>query len=890
MAKSSANAPDVSIGDLDFRLDQESPAILQRPPMRHWVRSPFTGRSDITGRPGSQNFYPDLMRWEMTDFAGEGQVVLHGGDSGSVQRFYASEGLNARVPGQLSLNKSTLAQQPQATTSSATTEGNAMVNEVGTYTVVNTTDARINLVNDIIRTANHAAGAVAAQANFHLYKEAQQLTTINGSVLVELIEPTKVSGTTLQMRRNSFARTANLASLTAGSTYEVQFFLHDGGTAAGEDAVIAIRDYTDPQNPTVVTNKAVSFTNTSAPSAATATLTFVPKSGHNYRAAVRRTAIFGGSVNSYLVVDSIQYGLTVAPTVVECYVYNETDTTVTATKTVTVSSTATALLCSIPFVGVAAKNYRYKVKSISGPQRPVLDKVEAFVGAAANFTFDALELGQGGKVWLVGSRSATDAQTWTYDFVNEDWDVQQAINSTATAGETCYALAHTDQFEYALMSGGRVFRFDTAADATHTAVVTDAVSIAVAQDRLFVLREGTSTGLVVETYGLDTGAPAAMLATTTIGTAKPFIESGLRQRMCGTPTGARFFVNYSDVHTVVYEVDSSGTVLTYRQVGILDPGAKATAIAYSAGHTFITGQFIAEVEEAPVSALWVIEPNGGPRRIGEFRDGNVNAPVFIQPYQNDVWIIQGDRMWRYSLTTGGLYLEYQMTPTTQANARALAVLRGHTFAVYSNEGVFVTGSLAQYRQASVTNGNTYTSSTYDYDLPGVLKMLDSLQVLTDQLPSATSIQVEIQKDQSGTWDIVGSESAGSKHFFRISGTSIVPTFQTLQVRVTLSSATGVNTPTVKGIVASAWTAEEEEFIDLVLRIDHEDSSDHPAGHQRDATSISQQLWSLKKALLPVTFTDHYDSISYLVRIEDMDDQRDNDRGEGRANVRLRVLK
>jgi hypothetical protein len=883
--------PDFTLAGVGLRLDHRAPEIMGRAPCRHWVRSPFTGRSDITGRPGAQNFYPDILRLELTNFSGEGQTVLNGADPNSATRFFESEGLDFRTAGQFRLNRSTIAQQPQATGAASTTEGNSMADEVGTSTVVNTTDRRLNAAADVIETGNHTPGALAIQADFHLYKEAQQLTTINGSDLVEVRGPTKDSGTTIRIFDVGKARTANL-SVTAGLSTDVVYSLATSGSAF--TATLQIIDWTDSDNRKVVASLLTTVPGTAS---VTRTLSFTPKTGKTYRAHIHNTGHAGGgdaddpATGGYIVVNTVTYGKADEPATVTVIAYNESGAATVTSKQIQVTSTATAKVASLTFTAAGATNYRYKVRYDSGNQRPVADKVVQTVAAAAAFTFDALELGQGGRVWLAGHAAAVDSQTWFYDFTNEDWDTGPALNAVATANETIYALAHSDTFEYALVSGGEVFRFTTSADTQHTAAITEAVSIAVAQDRLFVLSEGTTNGTVVATYPLDSGTPATQLATVTVGTAKPTSSVTYRQRMCGTPSGARFFQNYSDIHAVVWEVDSAGQSLVARQVAVMDVGTKITAIEYSQGYTFLVGQSIAETGEVARSSLWAIPPNGNvAERIGEFREGVEDAPVYIQPYQNDLWILQGDRVWRYSLRTGGLFHEYQLNPTTSANAKALAVVRAHTFAAFSDEGVHVTGALGTYRQSSVADGNSYTSSTYDFDLPGVLKELNEITVLTDELPASTALQVEIQKDQDGDWLTLGSSTSGSKHPFRVTAADIVPTVQTIQVRTTLSSQTGANTPTVKGVVVTAWTAEEEEFWDLVVRLDDEDSSDRIAGHQRQGKHIADEVWAAKQTKEPVNLIDHMEGHEYLVRVEDIDDQRDvSPEHEGRMAIRLRVL-
>jgi hypothetical protein len=883
-----ATRPDITLAGVEYRLDHRAPEILGRPPFRRWSRSPFSGRTDVTGRPGSQNFYPELLRWEMTNFSGEGQTVLNGSDDRSATRFFESEGLNFRTPGQFELNKSILVQQPQATSTATTTEGSDLTAESGTITDSGT-DTRLNSLTTVAETANHAPGAVAVQVEYHLYKEAQQLTTINGSALVELRGPTTDVGTTIKLYKGAQVQSANFTGLTAGVPVEVALTFKMATAHTQWLARMSIKDRTNSNNIKTVASRLLIGDSTSS---RTDSIVFTPVAGRTY--GVR----FDGETSdaaSPVILETVTYSHADTPTTVTVTAFNETTQASVRSRDVQVTSTTTAKVVSQTFTGAAATNYRYKVTYDAGNQRPYVDKIVQTVATAANFTFDMMELGQDGGVWLTGHRAATASQSWRYSFVSEVWEAGEALNASTTTDETIYAMAHTDQFEYALTSGGDILRFNFTADATHTAAISNACAIAVAQGRLFVLAQDTTAGVVVATYPLDSGAPATQTATVTVGTLKPTAETTLRQQMCGTPTGARFFVNYSDVYAVVYEVDSSGTTLVSREVANMDVGTRLTAIAYSQGYTFLTGQALAEAGETAVSALWAIPPNGNvAERIGEFRDDIAEAPVYIQPYLNDLWVLQGAHIWRYSLRSGGLFHEYELSPTTPGNARALAVVRGHLFALYSDEGTYVAGSVSTYRQSSVTDGNTYTSSIYDYDLPGVLKELREITVLTDEMPTATSLKVEVQIDQDGTWSEVGSSSSGSKHVFGISAADITPTFQTLQVRVTLSSRTGVNTPTVKGVVATAWTAEDEEFFSLILRLDDEDSFDHPNNVQRTGESISSSLWAAKAAKAPVTLTDHKAAQSYLVRIEDIDDQRDampsgGSTGEGRVAVTCRVL-
>jgi hypothetical protein len=301
--------------------------------------------------------------------------------------------------------------------------------------------------------------------------------------------------------------------------------------------------------------------------------------------------------------------------------------------------------------------------------------------------------------------------------------------------------------------------------------------------------------------------------------------------------------------------------------------------------------------------LWVIDQNGVIRRIGYLRrDDPTNAMAcYMQAYQNDLWILQGKFVWRYSLASGGLFLEYQLNPGLETNQRAIAVVQGHTFACFSQEDasntagvVWVTGSVSTYRQAAVADGNSFTSSVYDYSLPGEDKLLRSIQVITDTMATDTSVTVQIQTDQSGTWTTIGTHSSGAETKFVVSNTDTSTVFKTIQMRIKLSSQTGSATPTLKAVVVDSLPLVQEEFFDLMIRTEDEDSSDHIGAQTLSGGDIAQGLWSLWRSGTPVTFIDGFqhsvldNNPEYLVRVEDCDHSND-EIGEGRMSVRLRVL-
>ena len=902
------NGVDVYFNGLPAKLDRNAPEEIQRPTYRHIVRSLFRPGTDITGVPGARNLREERLINHITKWdGGEGQVVLPNDDpDGGSKRFFRSEGIDFRIPGQATLNKSSIpGGVPDGTATSVTEiEGSSFSDVTGTSTVVNTTDRRLALTSgpDIIESSSFTPGAVQAQVRVWLYKEAVQTTTVDGSSFTVRNEPAAASGTDMILKKPGAYVSYPLSGLGT-DPYAVTFSASSSGTSTSytTETYAYIVDTTGA-NPVTVAGLEGSIRSYGR------TLTFTPQTGHTYQARFAWVSQSGGATKVTL--DYMTHGKADQPTTVTVFARNHTDgnTTGLPSKTIQLQNTSSAQLVTLNWTATAAKAYRVRVRYDAGVQRPIVDKMDHNAQSTGAWILDHMELGQGGNVWLVGHQASGDNQLWTYDFSTETWAIEHAMDAITATASASIGLAHSGTYEYVLDAGGEITQTTASADTAYTAAIDEAVGIAICQDRLFVLSEDSDTtsglGVRIHTYPVDEDTlPASALQTLTVTSAVITRDTTLRQRIVGTPTGARFFVNYSGVTSVIYESDSSGSTLTNREIARLDVGAKATAITYVAGLTFIAGQFLAETGETPRSALWVIDQNGVLRRIGYFRrDDPYNAVVqYMQPYQNDLWLLQGPYVWRYSLATGGLFLEYELSPGTATNARSLAVVQGHVIALYSSEdatntgGVtWVTGSVDTYRQAAVSDGNTVTSSIFDYGLPSVRKMLARVQVITDTMPADTAVRVEYQKDQSGTWVEIGTHTSGTDTEFFISEPNNPVEFRTLQIRTSLSSGTGDDTPTLKAVVVEALPSEFEEFFELMVLTEDEDSSFHVDGLERSGGDVAQAIVGLWKTGAPVTFEDgmQHSAIgnnpTYLCRIDDFDATNDQI-GEGRMMVRLRVL-
>lgn len=923
------NGAHVELAGVPFRLDEAYEQITGRRCYIHGGRSIFADRVDIQGLSG-KTLRSDKLVWYTTRFDGEGQVVLDNSDDRSADLFYRSEGLDLKTPGEARLNKSTLAKTVTSSPGGTTTyQGAADFADITGTSSTSGTDRRLSITGDVIgTTANFAPGATSSEAIFYLYREslADYGTTIEGTSFVKSSGDVYYSGTDVLFRGGGEVRTTNITGLS--SEQRVEFFLYSPDIAAsdrGVDMTVLIGELAGGGDLRIVARKSVFVTDSSSPATANAVLTFDPAANRNYRFIVSSSPV--GSVANELarkVVDKVIYGKEYSENRAKLTVYNQTGGAVYTTKTVTVNTTTAGKIAgSIVWSAAAATNYRFRVERVEGNQRIWVDKVEATALAANAWTLDCLDLGlqttissvNEARVWMAGHRSGANSVAWLYDRTNERWGTTAGAAGEAvtfndgaatTTNATCLAMAHSDSLEYFLLNNNEVYTSTNAGVDDRYAYFSGAsrtlVGMTVAQGRLILLAEDSSA-IRIYSLPLDgaatpydlTGAPTATIRIVDLDAGVKTASGALRQRMCSTPTGARFLVNWGDVTSKIYEVDGSGTTLTVRELADLGHGVQATCIAYEGGITFVGGRYFgddtaSDTDKKPRSALWAIDQNGVLQRIGFFRrdNPNVNRPQFLVPYQQDLYILQGPYVWRYSLVTGGLTLEYEMEPITASAHRALSVLFGRIISLYTEES-FVTGSDGTYRTASVADGNTITTSITDMGYPTAIKALEKITVLTDEMDSDTQITLEYQIDQDGTWNTAGSVLNGTRETFYVDDTA----FSTIQLRATLSSLTGTNTPVLRALAVEASASEQEEYFDLVLLCEDEDSSYRIANHHdqgSDKAASVIQAWRTGK---PTTFIDAYNhgdsQDAYSVVIGDLRDER-NSVGEGRVVMTLRVIR
>lgn len=901
----------VLIGDQPFTLDESNPDYNL--PYRRWSRSIFADQP-IVGSDG-QNLRPEQLVWNMTEFDGEGQVVLDASDDFSKRLFYRSEGIDFRIPGQMQLNQSSLIVQPTSSGGSTATtlQGAANFADVTGVSTTAATDRKLTAVNDVVGSDVITPGAGQVQADYYLYADTEQYSTIEGSAFAVFTGTGQVIGSDISLvSAGTIVTTVDQSTLTAGVPYTVEFYAYLSAAYSGATkptircSVIDTTVRNDAFMVDMVDNVKLTGIASPADGSFQAKCHFTPRSGHLYQFWVT-LMVTPGSWNGYVLCDRVRYSKVIsASETVTISVYNSSGSTTIASQTLNISNTASALSGTLLFTSAAATNYSFRVSYGAGAQSPWVDKLVYTIRSTSSTVYhpEIVDVGSGGYVWAVGYSAAGSPITWTYDFSTKAWTVRTTL-STHAAGTRPLAMCHSDAYQYILGDDDEVSQTDTsnAAEYVSAAATTGTCrGICIAQDRLIVLTEDTTNGVWIYTFPVD-GAGATYGSATSsvqVTTAKVSPTTTLRQRMVGTPTGARFYVNYGSAVCRVYEADTSTSTPTVRMLAELPDGVQGTSIEHTGGKTFVGGQFLAGSGQLPRSALWMIDESGAVIRAALFRrdDPEAAPPVWIDAYQNDLNILMGSQVWRYSLITSGLYLEYKLQPGTITNARSLAATQGVTLCTYAGEGMWVTGSQGTYRTGGTTSSNEYISSIFDNGLPFETKMLTEIVLLTDPIPTGTSVAVQYDADQTGTWTHLGNCTRGqATHHLRVSLPDNAVTYGTIQVRVVLGT-NGSATPVIYGITVRGLTTSTEDYIDLNLLLADEDSSSRVHGKQRTGGEMAQYLRSLKTAGTPVGLTDYYGAdsgrkgagaaISNLVRIESVD-QIFVKQGEGRGFVRMRIL-
>ena len=585
-------------------------------------------------------------------------------------------------------------------------------------------------------------------------------------------------------------------------------------------------------------------------------------------------------------------------------VWNNTDSLSVEAKTKTIKENEPTQI-QIEFTGTAAKTYHYRASNEdSSPLTVQLAKIteDSYgIGPAGSQDIRALQLGINDNVWgLTFDGTNTDVLRW--DFTNDDWD---QIVSNMNAGVP-RALAGSDQYMYALLDNGRIYRINGSgatyyAEPPTTAGVGEELGLAVANNRLYALYDQALFELTLDSTsaGLPfTEAEADYLLVVAPGEMPKELSpvTTQRQHISALPNGVRWYINQRGGQSVIYEFGDGAASSKWH----LPMGFIATAIHHYANITFISASFT-NAASSPAetrAGIYYIGSDQLLRFLGylRFTETNSQDVAYMTSYGHDVYFLQGRRIWRYNLGSGGLTLENVTSQNDESKSRALARMDKKFWAAVEGEGTFVADD------AYPTQTMWLYSPVWDFDLPDLQKVLLSFDVVTRPLPANTRFDVEYRVDEAATW--TSTDGAGAtmsqevddavKTRFTISNSTATKKFSTLQWRVGLTSLNGTDTPRVLSVTARGYVLEYEDGFDLTVLLDDDTSTDRLRSEQLTGRQKAGRLWTYKTAKNLLAFEDHYsarefaDKDSYTVVIEDPF-QELVERGKSSIRLKLKVL-
>jgi hypothetical protein len=564
---------------------------------------------------------------------------------------------------------------------------------------------------------------------------------------------------------------------------------------------------------------------------------------------------------------------------------------------------------TVAFTGVAGKTYSYIAELTAyNDVSPFgcnveVDYVEETTGAVLDDA-RALHRGyDGGIVAINWDGTNSDALAW--DFTNDDWDL---IAGNMVASQVV-ALDCSDNYNYALFANGAVYRWTTGAASQHANAATGTpVAMCVSTNRLYVLTMGTTRYL----YEITLDGSAASFTENTADYKRAMFNSDFpseetpgsvngegastnRQQMCATDNGVRFFVNARGGPTEIYEFSEN----TGKKVAVLPDGLIATAIYHYGGITWlgIMDPVQASTPARDKSSLWYIAADGVPREAVKLRpDDPDDEPVrYIASHLGDLYLFQSPHVWRYDGNSTGLTMDRHISASDDTNARGLAVEDNKIWAAYASQGVFVT-------QDTYPMDNTVYlySPIYDFGVPDLDKVLTHLEIVCEPLPSNTTVRIEYDIDESGSWTTTDKDAAtmsfssGSKKTFTIANTGAnTKKGRILQWRVGLSSSDGVSTPVVRSVTMKVLVLDYVEYFDFVLDAEDEDSGNRALGGQRTGTKIFSDLKTTIENKNLVSLTPHWEDsrtpADVSAKVVVLEDPFGDLNRQGEGAVRLRAV-
>jgi hypothetical protein len=358
-------------------------------------------------------------------------------------------------------------------------------------------------------------------------------------------------------------------------------------------------------------------------------------------------------------------------------------------------------------------------------------------------------------------------------------------------------------------------------------------------------------------------------------------------RMTATERGPLWFQHLPDGSTILWEYN----VFADSQVrlGKLPVQGVPYSIAHSNGFVFV-GFRMATGDSASGDGYVYYQRGAQKGVLGPLRaPSGVTAakPVILAgTYGEEILVGFDGALWGYTPSTGGIA---QVSTLPGVSAPQQALVFGSQVFVSENTGTSPTVDVVDMTvwQAS----GTIDSGHFDFDYPGLKKILLAVDVETDPLPAGCSVTCSVTADHAssptaltGTHNTTGAR----RYTFTASTPASKILGRVFEIRLSLATGSSSSTPTVRSVTARATGAAWEQ--EWVMTVDC-DTAKVGGVAQRSAAAIDALYGLLASGM--VTFEDrfgnddHEAGDSTVVTVEDVILPDAESDGPAYATIRVR---
>jgi hypothetical protein len=467
-----------------------------------------------------------------------------------------------------------------------------------------------------------------------------------------------------------------------------------------------------------------------------------------------------------------------------------------------------------------------------------------------------------GKLWTVkdGSAHSWDAANgvWAAGWTTGMGTTKATSIVDADDGTNLY-IGAADKKVYKVASGGNSVHYNTSTgdDFTYDPILRmwDGNLFALDGDSLYEITAADTRSLEVQVAGrsadyLSGTDPASQ-------TYVPY------NRLTTSDKGPVWFARNDNGQTILWEYNVGSD--TGSKIGKLPVDqAMPYSIGWANGFVFVGFRF-AEYHSAAGDA-YLYYQRGSQRGVaGPFRapsGSTASKPVLIGGVIGDDIIVYFDgAMWAYNVSAGGISMLAD-SATTNKSAPTEAITFGKD-AFLGN--INATGAVERFdTETYTTRTATWTSGRYDFAYPGVSKALLDVKVVTEPLPTGTTISLAVSADGASFSNVTGTftgDGSTTSYTWTVSTHAATVAGRDFELRLTLSTTDSAKTPEVRSITARAVSVERQRS--WILEVD--------AGDVRTL----EDLAVLGAYDGPVKFTnvwdgrEHDDPSAYQVMLTDM---------------------